>query len=208
MDDIAEVTKTLDDVVLTAADDEGTFELELERELCAVIVGMLTTDLVQPSVVLESFTQSLLKYRDPVMREAFLESTLEVLQPRGDERDAGRVSHNLWSRRTNARTVPIADTHQLAVLKDSALTCISPFLPLTAQFPAKAKAVLQLIAEHADPRDVALALNEQLTKFAEQADPYAVSDSDDESEHEDNEIDWETAFPQVEEILDMYAIGE
>lgn len=68
--------------------------------------------------------------------------------------------------------------------------------------------MLQLIAEHADPREVVLALNEQFTVIAEQADPYAVSDSDDESEHEDNEIDWETAFPQVEEILDMYATGE
>lgn len=26
------------------------------------------------------------------MREAFLEATLEVLKPQGDERDAGRVS--------------------------------------------------------------------------------------------------------------------
>jgi hypothetical protein len=49
-------------------------------------------DLVQPSAVLESFTTSLLRYRDPVMREAFLEATLEVLKPQGDERDAGRVS--------------------------------------------------------------------------------------------------------------------
>lgn len=59
-----------------------------------VIAHSLTADLVQPSVVLESFTQSLLKYRDPVMREAFLESTLEVLKPCGDERDAGRVSES------------------------------------------------------------------------------------------------------------------
>lgn len=96
---------------------------------------------------------------------------------------------------------------QIAVLKDSALTCIPSFLPLVASFPEQSKEVLDLIAEYADPREVILALNLQLTKYAEQADPYAVSDSEDD-EDEDAEIDWESTFPQVEAVLDMYATSE
>lgn len=95
------------------------------------------------------------------------------------------------------------------MLKDSALTCIPPLLRLVNSSPAQADSVLSLIAENADPREVVLALNIQLEHFAEQADPYAVSDSDDEdSDDEDSSIDWATAFPQVERIIDLYAIGK
>lgn len=68
--------------------------------------------------------------------------------------------------------------------------------------------MLSLITEHASAREVVLALNGELTKMAELADPYAVSDDEDESENEDDEIDWDVAFPQLEQILDMYAAGE
>jgi hypothetical protein len=96
MADVTEVTKSLDDVALTPTENEGAFN---SIGVVDVLESLLMTDLVQPSVVLESFTESLLKYRDPVMREAFLESTLEVLKPRGDEQDAGRVrsSSTVWS---------------------------------------------------------------------------------------------------------------
>lgn len=93
------------------------------------------------------------------------------------------------------------------MLKDSALTCIPPFLSLVSGATApKAKEVLNLIAEYADAREVTLALNLQLGEMCEHADPFAVSDGEDDVE-EDTEIDWNNTFPQLEEVLSMYTTG-
>ncbi|TXT13339.1 hypothetical protein VHUM_00706 [Vanrija humicola] len=161
MEDVSEVTKSLGEVVLEATEHQ---------------------DPVQASAVLETFTNALAKSRDPIVREAFIESCLDVLKPRGDEQDAGR----------------------LAVLEDAALTVIPAFLPLV-KTSAHAKEVLGLIASHSEPREVVLALNQQLAHFTELADPFAVSDDEDDTDIEDNKLDWEYALPQVETVLDMYA---
>lgn len=71
--------------------------------------------------------------------------------------------------------------------------------------PELVKQFLGLIAQHGEPREVVLALNMQVGELAEQADPYAVSDSED--EEEDAEIDWQKAFPQLQEVLSMYAVA-
>ncbi|KAL1408224.1 hypothetical protein Q8F55_005030 [Vanrija albida] len=163
MEDVSEVTKSLGEVVLEATEHE---------------------DPVKASAVLETFTNALAKSRDPIVREAFIESCLDVLKPQGDEQDAGRLS----------------------VLEDAALTVIPAFLPLV-KTSAHAKEVLELIAAHSEPREVVLALNQQLAHFTEQADPFAVSDDEDDTDVEDNELDWEYALPQVEAVLDMYAVA-
>lgn len=67
-------------------------------------------DPVKLSAVLEGFTQAALKSPDPLVREAYIESVVEVLKPRGDELDSGRVSYSLsaWLiyRRLSLRTQP------------------------------------------------------------------------------------------------------
>ncbi|WOO77594.1 uncharacterized protein LOC62_01G001167 [Vanrija pseudolonga] len=161
MEDVSEVTRSLGEVVLEATEHE---------------------DPVKASAVLETFTNALAKSRDPIVREAFIESCLDVLKPRGDEQDAGRLS----------------------VLEDAALTVIPAFLPLV-KTSTHAKEVLDLIAAHSEPREVVLALNQQLVHFTELADPFAVSDDEEDTDIEDNELDWEYALPQVETVLDMYA---
>lgn len=93
------------------------------------------------------------------------------------------------------------------MLKDSALTCIPPFISLVAGPTAtKAKEVLNLIANYADAREVTLALNLQLGDMAERADPFVVSDEESDDE-EDTEINWQSTFPQLEQLLSMYAAG-
>lgn len=64
---------------------------------------------------------------------------------------------------------------------------------------------LELIAQYADPREVVLALNLQLGELTEQADPYAVSESDDDDDYD--EVDWDRAYPQLNAVLDMYAVA-
>lgn len=93
------------------------------------------------------------------------------------------------------------------MLEDAALTVIPAFLPLV-KTSTHAKEVLDLIAAHSEPREVVLALNQQLAHFTDLADPFAVSDDEDDTDIEDNELDWEYSLPQVETVLDMYATGE
>lgn len=54
--------------------------------------GFPDQDPVRLSAVLEGFTQAALKSPDPLVREAYIESVVEVLKPCGDELDSGRVS--------------------------------------------------------------------------------------------------------------------
>ncbi|CAK9782293.1 hypothetical protein CC85DRAFT_310437 [Cutaneotrichosporon oleaginosum] len=158
MADLAHVTKSLGDIVLTAGEGDEP---------------------VQLSAVLDSFSAALLTSRDPVMREAFLEAVLDVLKPVGDAADKGR----------------------LAVLHDASLTTIPPFLPLIPEQPL-AREFLNLLAQHGDAREVVLALNLALAEITELADPYAVSDGESD---DDDEINWASAQPQLEAMLDMYA---
>ncbi|GMK59479.1 hypothetical protein CspeluHIS016_0800850 [Cutaneotrichosporon spelunceum] len=153
MADLAQVTKSLGDMVLSA-------------------------EPVQLSAVLESFSSALLGSRDPVMREAFLEAVLDVLKPRGDTSDKGR----------------------LVVLHDAALTTLPSFLPILPD--EHAREFLDLLAAHGDAREVVLGLNLAVNEITELADPYAISDGE---EDEEDEINWASAFPQLEAILDMYA---
>lgn len=52
-------------------------------------------DPVRLSAVLEGFTEAALKSPDPLVREACIESVVDVLKPRGDELDSGRVSNRV-----------------------------------------------------------------------------------------------------------------
>ncbi|BEI94966.1 uncharacterized protein CcaverHIS019_0705470 [Cutaneotrichosporon cavernicola] len=159
MADLAQVTKSLGDIVLSAGEGDEP---------------------VQLSAVLESFSSALLGTRDPVMREAFLEAVLDVLKPQGDTSDRGR----------------------LAVLHDAALNTLPAFLPLLPD--EHAREFLDLLAKHGDPREVVLGLNLAINEITELADPYAVSEGE---EDEEDEINWASAFPQLEAMLDMFAVA-
>lgn len=95
-------------------------------------------------------------------------------------------------------------TAQIAVLKDAALMCVPPLLPHISRLPGPTKEFLDLIAQYSDPREVTIVLNEEFGRLTEQSDPFAVSDGE---EDETAELDWTKAFPELEQILDMYTTG-
>lgn len=84
--------------------------------------------------------------------------------------------------------------------------CVPPLLPHISRLPGPTKEFLDLIAQYSDPREVTIVLNEEFGRLAEQSDPYVVSDG--ESDSEAVELDWTKAFPELEQILDMYATGK
>lgn len=88
--DIKEVTKSLGDVVLDASEHQGDYGWSSLNARGADRSS--DQDPVKLSAVLEGFTQAALKSPDPLVREAYIESVVEVLKPRGDELDSGRVS--------------------------------------------------------------------------------------------------------------------
>lgn len=84
--------------------------------------------------------------------------------------------------------------------------CVPPLLPHINRLPGPTKEFLDLIAQYSDPREVTIVLNEEIGRLTEQSDPYVVSDG--EGDDEMVELDWTKAFPELEQILDMYATGE
>lgn len=84
--------------------------------------------------------------------------------------------------------------------------CVPRLLPHISRLPGPTKEFLDLIAQYSDPREVTIVLNEEIGRLTEQSDPFIVSDGEDNDESV--ELDWTKAFPELEQILDMYATGE
>lgn len=85
------------------------------------------------------------------------------------------------------------------------MTCVPPLLPHITRLPGPTKEILDLIAEYSDPREVTIVLNEEIGRLTELSDPYVVSDG--EPDEAAAELDWSKAFPELEQILAMYATG-